>query len=80
MLVQGGADARYVETGHLVYIKAGTLMAVPFDLRSQQITGSPVAVLEGVMQSVNTPNALDETAPASSPCRGREPCSICRAA
>ena len=60
-LVQGGADARYVDTGHLVYVAAGTLMAVPFDLRTQRITGSPVAVLEGVMQSVNTPNSTDET-------------------
>ena len=50
VLLQGGADARYVDTGHLVYVKAGTLMAVPFDLRSQQISGSPVAVLENVMQ------------------------------
>jgi eukaryotic-like serine/threonine-protein kinase len=61
VLVQGGADARYMATGHLVYVKAGTLMAVPFDLRPQQITGSPAALLEGVMQSVNTPNAADET-------------------
>ena len=61
VLVQGGADARYVETGHLVYVKAGTLMAMPFDLRLQQVTGSPVAVVEGVMQSVNTPNSGDET-------------------
>ena len=61
VLVQGGADARYVETGHLVYVKAGTLMAAPFDLRLQQVTGSPVAVVEGVMQSVNTPNSGDET-------------------
>ena len=60
-LVQGGADARYIDTGHLVYVAAGTLMAVPFDLGTQQITGSPVAVLEGVMQSVNTPNSADET-------------------
>jgi Tol biopolymer transport system component len=61
VLVQGGADARYVDTGHLVYVKTGTLMAVPFDLRSQQLAGSPVAVLEDVMQSVNTPNSSDET-------------------
>jgi serine/threonine-protein kinase len=61
VLVEDGADARYVETGHLVYVKAGTLMAVPFDLRGQEVNGSPVAVVEGVMQSVNTPNTGDET-------------------
>jgi serine/threonine-protein kinase len=61
VLLQGGADARYVDTGHLVYMKTGTLMAVPFDLRLQQVTGNPVAVVEGVMQSINTPNSGDET-------------------
>ena len=61
VLVEGGADGRYVDTGHLVYVKAGTLMAVPFDLGRQQAAGSPVAAVEGVMQSVNTPNTGDET-------------------
>jgi Tol biopolymer transport system component len=61
VLVQGGADARYVDTGHLLYVKAGILMAVPFDLGRQQVAGNPVAVVEGVMQSINTPNSGDET-------------------
>jgi serine/threonine-protein kinase len=60
-IVKGGADARYVDSGHLVYVRAGTLMSVPFDLRSQQVVGSPVAVLEDVMQSMNNPNSSDET-------------------
>ena len=50
VLIPGGADARYVSTGHLVYMKTGTLMAVPFDVRSQQVTGAPVALIEDVMQ------------------------------
>jgi eukaryotic-like serine/threonine-protein kinase len=45
-----GAGARYVPTGHLVYVQAGTLMAVPFDLGRLKVTGAPVAVLSGVMQ------------------------------
>jgi serine/threonine-protein kinase len=61
VLVQGGTDARYVNTGHIVYMKLGTLMAVPFDLSSLQITGSPVALIEGVMHGVNAPNGTDET-------------------
>jgi eukaryotic-like serine/threonine-protein kinase len=64
VLVKNGADARYVDTGHLVYAKTGTLMAVPFDLRTQQVGGSAVAVIEDVMQSVNTPNTSDETGAA----------------
>jgi eukaryotic-like serine/threonine-protein kinase len=61
VLIEGGTDARYVDTGHIVYIKLGTLMAVPFDLSSLQITGSPVALIEGVMHSINAPNGNDET-------------------
>jgi eukaryotic-like serine/threonine-protein kinase len=61
VLIPGGADARYVGTGHLVYINAGTLMTVPFDLRSRQLSGAPVAIVDGVMQGVNAPNDDDET-------------------
>jgi eukaryotic-like serine/threonine-protein kinase len=61
VLVQGGADARVVGTGHIVYLKSGTLMAVPFDVRALQVTGAPVVLLEGVMQAVNAPNSADET-------------------
>ena len=61
VLIQGGTDARYVDTGHILYMKLGTLMAVPFDLASLQITGSPVALIEGVMHGINAPNGNDET-------------------
>jgi eukaryotic-like serine/threonine-protein kinase len=61
VLVAGGADARYVATGHLVYMKSGTLMAVPFDIRSRQVTGQPVALVENVMQAINASNGNDET-------------------
>jgi serine/threonine-protein kinase len=60
-LVQGGADARYVTSGHLVYLKTGTLMAVPFDLDSLETDGAPVALVDGVMQSINQPVYEDET-------------------
>ena len=61
VLIQGGADARYVSTGHLVYMKTGTLTAVPFDIRSQQVTGPAVTLVEGVMQGISAPNTADET-------------------
>ncbi len=31
VLIEGGIDARYLPTGHLVYALAGNLLAVPFD-------------------------------------------------
>jgi hypothetical protein len=51
ILVEGGADARYVPTGHLVYVVADTVMAVPFDLSRLEVTGGPVPVIEGVSRS-----------------------------
>jgi eukaryotic-like serine/threonine-protein kinase len=48
-LVEDGSDARYVETGHLVYGHPnGALFAVPFDLERLEITGSPFPVLDEV--------------------------------
>ena len=61
VLIPGGADARYVSTGHLVYMRIGTLMAVPFDVQSRQVTGAPVALIEGVMQGLNAISGADET-------------------
>ena len=54
ILVEGGMFARYAAsgpsttTGHLIYARAGGLLAVPFDLARLQVTGTPVPVLEGV--------------------------------
>ncbi len=33
-IIEGGASARYAPTGHLVYARAGSLLAVPFDLNN----------------------------------------------
>ncbi|HUV12920.1 MAG TPA: protein kinase, partial [Acidobacteriota bacterium] len=51
VLINGGTDARYVPTGHLVYVRAGTLLAVPFDVGSLEVNGDPVPVVEGVGQA-----------------------------
>jgi Tol biopolymer transport system component len=50
-LVNGGSDARYLSTGHLVYALGGTLLAVPFDPRRGAITGGRVSVVEGVRRA-----------------------------
>ena len=50
-LVQGGTHPRYATSGHLVYAQGGTLMAAPFDAQSLTVTGAPVPVQEGVLQS-----------------------------
>jgi serine/threonine-protein kinase len=52
VLVDNGVDARYSLTGHLVFVRSGTLMAVPFDLKRLEVTGGPVGVAE-IKQAVN---------------------------
>ncbi len=51
VLIEGGSDARYVPTGHLVYALAGTLLAGPFDLERLTVTGGPVPLVDGVARS-----------------------------
>jgi Tol biopolymer transport system component len=48
VLIQGGRDARYLATGHLVYAVGTTIFAVAFDASALQVRGTPVAVLHGV--------------------------------
>ena len=61
VLIEGGSDARYVPTGHLVFAREATLMAVPFDLATLSATGPPVPVLEGVSHAIHTTSAGTET-------------------
>jgi len=51
VLIEDAADARYIPTGHLVFLRQGTLMAVRFDLAKLEISGQPVALVENVMQA-----------------------------
>jgi serine/threonine-protein kinase len=51
LLIEGGADARYVSSGHLLYAREGTLLAVPFDLGRLEVTGGAVGILPDVMQA-----------------------------
>jgi len=47
-VVESGSDARYLSTGHLVYLVGGVLFARPFSLRELQLTGSGAPVIEGI--------------------------------
>jgi serine/threonine-protein kinase len=48
VIVRGGADAHYVPSGHLVYSRGATLMAVPFNLSSMKTTGETLPVMDNV--------------------------------
>ena len=45
---RGGSYGRYLPSGHLVYVHAGSLWAAAFDLDRLAVTGPPVLVIEGV--------------------------------
>ncbi len=51
VLLEGGSDARYLSTGHIVYALGGVLFALPFDLERLAVTGGPVPVVEGVRRA-----------------------------
>src|SRR5207247_398741 len=53
ILIEGGMNARYSPTGHLVYARSGGLLAVPFDVKKLTVTGRPFPILDGVFMSVN---------------------------
>ena len=48
VVLEGGTHARYSETGHLVYVRGGSLYAAPFDLAEREVTGPSFPVLDGV--------------------------------
>ena len=50
VLIENAGDARYLATGHLVYVQDGTLLAVAFDAEEQTLTGGAVPLVEGVWQ------------------------------
>jgi serine/threonine-protein kinase len=52
-LIENGADARYVPTGHVVFLREGTLMAVRFDPKNMEVRSPAVPVIVGVLQSLN---------------------------
>ena len=52
-LIEDAADARFSPTGHLVFVRASTLMAAPFDVKRLELSGPAVPVTEGIQQAKN---------------------------
>ena len=81
VLMEDAADARYVPTGHLVFLRQGTLMVVPFDLGRHEVTGQPVPAIANVMQALNVTSTLQHCCRPvqhlgfrlAGLCRGRDP-------
>jgi serine/threonine-protein kinase len=62
ILLRDAADARYVPTGHLVFLRRGALFAVPFDAERLETRGAEVLLLDGVAQSLVAGFSADVTA------------------
>ena len=68
VLEQRGARARYLSSGHLVYVRDGTVFAVPFEPHRSQATGPQVVRLmvfctraEGVANTEPSPTTWSPT-------------------
>jgi serine/threonine-protein kinase len=53
-VVHGGFYARYLPSGHIVYVHKGTLFAVAFNIDRLEATGQPTPLLEGVGTNPDT--------------------------
>lgn len=51
ILVKQGTDAHYLSSGHLVFMRGGVLMAVPFDADKLEVMGAAVPVVENVLEN-----------------------------
>ena len=49
VLIEGGTNARYSPTGHLVYARGGDILAVAFDADRLSISGQPIPLERGGM-------------------------------
>ena len=61
-LLEDAADARYLPTGHFVFLRQGTLMAVPFDAVRLELKGQPFPVIADVMQELAGLSSSDNSA------------------
>jgi hypothetical protein len=57
VLIEGGGDARYIPTGHLIYALRSSLLAVRFDVRKLVVGSDAMPVIEGVMRAASTAGA-----------------------
>ena len=55
-LVENGADAAYVDTGHLIFSRGDTLLAAPFDLQRGAVTGGVSALQSGIQSFAGPAN------------------------
>jgi len=61
LVVNNGMAPRFAATGHVLFERTGTLMAIGFDPGRREPVGDPVAMMADVMQALLTSNTQYET-------------------
>ena len=64
-VLQGGAFPRYARTGHLTFVRDRTLIAIPFDAETFEVTGLATPVLENLGTLVEDQDTDDGSAEIS---------------
>jgi len=54
-LVDRAGGGRYAPSGHLIFARSGSLLAVPFDVEKLAVTGPESVILEGVRMGASGP-------------------------
>ena len=57
LVLKGGRAARYVSSGHLLFLRGKVLYAVGFDAKTASVHGIPVPVIDGISGDVTTGSA-----------------------
>jgi len=52
VIIRNGSDARYVATGHLVFLRQGRLFAIAFDPKQLRVMGTAEPLVDSVAQSL----------------------------
>jgi serine/threonine-protein kinase len=63
IVFEGATFARYIPTGHLIFARASSLYAIAFDLKTLEVHGSPVRVLDSVFVDPDTGSAQYDFSP-----------------
>jgi len=48
VVLEGATNPRYASSGHIVFGRAGAILAAPFDLSRLEVTGPAVTLIEGI--------------------------------
>jgi serine/threonine-protein kinase len=56
-----GDHPRYVSSGHLIFTHGATLLAAPFDLVRQEMTGKSVPILDGIVRTPAAQFSVSDT-------------------